>query len=577
MSDSDAEVASRRALDRVYKALDEGRSFKLEAGAGAGKTWSLTKVLERLIEQRQAELVRRGRRIACITYTNVARDEIEARVDRHPVVQCNTIHGFCWSLLHRFQQPLRESVASMDAWQDRLEAIADLSGHTIEYKLGFRSIDESVLSLHHDDILPLMVALMAKEKFRRLITHRYPIILIDEYQDSHAGWVRAIEEHFLDAPEAPQFGFFGDHWQKIYGNGCGEINHPAVESIDKEANFRSAQIVVDVLNRMRPSLPQFAVDPDSSVGALQVFHTNEWSGERRVGQHWKGDLPPDVAHEALARTRKHLGSQGWDFATTGCTKVLMLTHRGLAAEQGYPSLPNVFKYTGSYTSKEHPYIAYFVEVLEPACKAYANRLYGRMFDALGPDRPAPNKPADKVAWTRSMDKLLALRNTGTVGDVLDHLGSTQRPRLPVSVAKRERDRIALAADEDAEKSKRHEELIKLREVPYREIVTLLTYLDGTVPFATKHGVKGAEFENVLVVIGRGWNQYNFDQMLELSSQSPIPSSKQAAYERNRNLFYVACSRARTRLAILFTQELSATSVETLTQWFGVDAIESLSL
>lgn len=30
----------------------------------------------------------------------------------------------------------------------------------------------------------------------------------------------------------------------------------------------------------------------------------------------------------------------------------------------------------------------------------------------------------------------------------------------------------------------------------------------------KHGVKDAEFENVLVVVGRGWNKYNFGKMLE---------------------------------------------------------------
>ncbi|NUQ46735.1 MAG: ATP-dependent helicase, partial [Phycisphaerae bacterium] len=93
---------------------------------------------------------------------------------------------------------------------------------------------------------------------------------------------------------------------------------------------------------------------------------------------------------------------------------------------------------------------------------------------------------------------------------------------------------------------------------------------------TKHGVKGAEFENVLVVVGRGWNQYNFNEMLELASDpSHIPADKAEAFDRNRNLFYVACSRPKRRLAILFTQQLSQKGLQTLTLWFGASAIAAL--
>ena len=76
------------------------------------------------------------------------------------------------------------------------------------------------------------------------------------------------------------------------------------------------------------------------------------------------------------------------------------------------------------------------------------------------------------------------------------------------------------------------------------------YIDERTPFATKHGVKGEEYENVIVIVGRGWNQYNFSDFLEWSGAVGVPPSKEDAYERNRNLFYVSCSRAKTRLALL---------------------------
>ncbi len=78
---------------------------------------------------------------------------------------------------------------------------------------------------------------------------------------------------------------------------------------------------------------------------------------------------------------------------------------------------------------------------------------------------------------------------------------------------------------------------------------------------------------MLVILGRGWNLYNFNQMLEWANN--IPAGKQDSYERNRNLFYVACSRPKKRLALLFTQELSDAAVVTLDQLFGKENIAAI--
>jgi DNA helicase-2/ATP-dependent DNA helicase PcrA len=575
MPETPAEEASRIALERLYAALTEGRSFRLEAGAGAGKTYSLIKALEFLIQKHQREMPRRGQQIACITYTNVARDEIEARTDRHPVVRCDTNHGFCWSLISGFQRQLRELVAVMPAWEERVAEAGGVGDRTIEYHLGYRVVRDKKLLLHHDDILPLTIALMNNAKFRRLLAARYPIILIDEYQDTDASWVEAIKQHFLGVAGSPLFGFFGDHWQKIYGNGCGKLEHPAVEEIGKEANFRSVQTIINVLNAMRPSLPQLGEDPES-VGEVRVFLTNNWTGQRQTGGHWGGDLPTPVAHDALQIVQSKLEENGWEIVPTH-TKILMLTHRVLATEQGYASLPGAFRYNDSFTRKEHPYISFFVDVLEPACAAYAAKQYGRMFEALGSSVPHLRKPSDKASWAEAMDQLLVLRETATVGEVLDHLRTIRRPRLPDAVEERERELAEFDKEADDEMPPALVEIENLRAVSYTEISALRRYLEGSSPFETKHGVKGAEFENVLVIVGRGWNLYNFNEMLELSAAAAVPAARAAAYERNRNLFYVACSRPKKRLALLFTQQLTPSAVGTLERWFGAANLETLEL
>jgi DNA helicase II / ATP-dependent DNA helicase PcrA len=570
-----AEKASQKALAEVYGCLEHKESFLVEAGAGAGKTYTLIKALHFLMARYEHILPQRHQKIACITFTNVAKDEIEARTDRSPLIYCNTIHAFCWSLISGFQRQLREQLPQLQHWPDRIAEVGDLGERVVEYDLGHRSINDRRVSIHHDDVLILTIVLMDNAKFRRIIADKYPIILIDEYQDTNADWIDSIKAHFLGQEGSPQFGFFGDHWQKIYGDGCGKIDHPSLTVIGKQANFRSVLTVVECLNRMRPELPQFVVDPNDQ-GSVRIFHTNTWVGARQTGGHWGGDLPTESVDRALQTVLDRLGGDGWDLSPES-TKILILTHRVLAGRQGYPSIPTVFTFNESFTKKEHPHIAYFADALEPACDAYLSKKYGEMFHALGSNVPAIRAHTDKKQWSEAMDKLIELRASATVGELVDHLLEVRRPRVPNDVERRERELREFSPEDGNDMPRAIKELFDLRAVSYGEIVALCRYLSGHSPFETKHGVKGAEFENVLVVVGRGWNRYNFNEMLELATDaSQIPSNKQAAFERNRNLFYVTCSRPKRRLSVLFTQQLSTKAMHTVGDWFGVDNVEPLN-
>ncbi len=575
---SPAEQAAQKALARMYTCIDKGKSFLLEAGAGAGKTYSLVEALRYLIKNRGSDLLRLSQKVACISYTNVASDEIASRIDRHAAIYSSTIHSFCWSLIKDFQPCLRNELPNVhSSWPEKLEESGGIGNRKIGYdEFGHRAIDDTHISIHHNDVLVLTIKLMEYSKFRNLLTNRYPILLIDEYQDTDKLIAEALKTHFLDTREGPLIGFFGDHWQKIYGTGCGKIEHTSLEVIGKEANFRSVPLIVECLNRMRPELPQHVMDPNAE-GLVEVFHTNDWVGKRRTGQHWAGDLPPEVAHGYLEALKEHLIAEGWDFAPDK-TKILMLTHTVLATEQGYSNIARIFPYNDAFIKKEDPHIAFFADILEPVCIAYENQRFGEMFAVLGGRTPAISSHADKVDWSKDMNKLLELRSNDTIGAVIDYLSQTNRPRLSERVERRERKLEQSGKDQSNDESSSIERLRNLRDVKYQEVIALAQFIDENTPFSTKHGVKGAEFENVLVVVGRGWNLYNFNQFLEWAGDlDTIPSNKHDAFERNRNLFYVVCSRPKRRLAILFTQELSENANTTLSNWFGAEAIHSLKI
>lgn len=568
-----AELAAEEALVRMYDCIRKRNSFCLEAGAGAGKTYSLVKALQFVIDEMGKDLGRRDQQVACITYTNVASDQITAQVDNHSVVHSSTIHSFCWNLIRDFQPYLRTKVTELKKWPERLEEIGGIGNRKVDYDLGHaraRPEDDRVY-LGHNDVLSLMVQMMEEEKFRNILQVRFPIMLIDEYQDTNTDFAASLVEHFVETGTGPLIGLFGDSWQKIYGDGCGLIEHPNLRTIGKKANFRSVKPIVDVLNRMRPDLPQNVRDPEST-GTVVVYHTNGWQGQRQTGQHWGGDLPAEESSLHLERLVELLKNDGWDFSPD-TTKILMLTHNALAAKQSYSGIAKTFRNKDAFVRRESPYIGFLVDLVEPVARAYESKMFGEMLSLLGRRALVVHSLDDKRTLADKLDRLLGLRKEGTIGNVIDYLAESGYPPLAEAVAEIER-RLSSASDDEIAESRTLTEASGLRQCPYSELISLTDYLNECTPFSTKHGVKGAEFENVLVVCGRGWNRYNWNDFLEWANGG-VPVDKTEAYERNRNLFYVVCSRPKKNLALLFTQELSAAALEQLSAWFGNDHVRQL--
>ena len=91
------------------------------------------------------------------------------------------------------------------------------------------------------------------------------------------------------------------------------------------------------------------------------------------------------------------------------------------------------------------------------------------------------------------------------------------------------------------------------DLDYSQFRAAIVFLYPEAEFSTEHGVKGEEYDNVVFVIGKGWNQYQFETYAPMiTGHAPIPKGKQASYERNRNLFYVCCSRPKKRLFFFVT-------------------------
>ncbi|WP_272519900.1 UvrD-helicase domain-containing protein [Providencia sp. PROV223] len=100
------EIEEQKIQESLYKSVMNHTSFRFNAGAGAGKTYALVEVLKFLLSNNLNCLSKRNQNIYCVTYTNVAVNEIKERLGNSDVIIVSTIHEMLWKLIKQHQPEL---------------------------------------------------------------------------------------------------------------------------------------------------------------------------------------------------------------------------------------------------------------------------------------------------------------------------------------------------------------------------------------------------------------------------------------------------------------------------------------
>ena len=547
---------------QIIETLKSGHSFRVEAGAGSGKTYSLNRVIEWIQANKWSDYSRKKQNVVCITYTNAAVDVIAERLAKDSFILPSTIHSFAWNAIKQYQKFLIDTVTTNEEY---LADDGDFNQVTeVTYTLGHRYKENGIQYLYHDDVLKLFCALLDNAKFRRVFANKYPLILIDEYQDTYKPIIDRFIEHFIEKETGPQFGFFGDAWQTIYqsNKACGKIENDKIEVIKKGSNFRSAPRIVQLLNELRPELPQKSAI-DGFDGEVFAITCDDFSGVRRTERNFKNDLPAYELRERLNNIRQKI-----EEATPNDEnlKVLMITHKVLASQQGYEKLLDILD--DGLRDKEDPFLIFFTDKVEPIYHALATSNTQLLFDILGIKRYPITKKSEKAEWKNLYNQLIEVRAQKAI-DVLKTIIHSHLIPIPPNVDNWYR--IYEDAPETLYAS--GTSVQKFLSIEYAQFIAVRDFLYPDAQFSTEHGVKGEEYDNVVFVISKGWSQYQFETYAPMiTGKSPIPKAKVAAYERNRNLFYVCCSRPKKRLFFLVTVPIETAFRALLKDLVGEDNI-----
>jgi DNA helicase-2/ATP-dependent DNA helicase PcrA len=591
--DTPADIELRACLDE--RPLT---SFVMVAGAGSGKTTSLVKALAHLAATRAPELRRRGQQVACITYTEVAVKEIWGDVGNDSLFHVSTIHSFLWTIIRPFQSDLKtwvlaridEKVAEAQARLDNprtqartrpgLErdierygrqklAVATLARFT--YGTGS---DYAKGVLGHADILKVAPSLIEeKPLLRNLVASRFPFIFVDESQDTVPAFVSALRRIAETEGEGFCLGFFGDPMQKIYTTGVGPIAKEAGwNEITKPENFRCPQRVLRVVNAIR-------VEDDGLRQTRGRTIKRDGEDVPVEGTAKLFLLPADGRRSnRLAQVRRWMAATNQDpnwieDRREADVRALVLVHRMAATRLGFPNLYASLNDKAPLSLKDglddgsswvlRPFLAYLLPLVL-ALRA------GRDFDVvsalraecqlLSKDGLAGQNAAAVLRQLRentaTLSDMLAAGAPTTIRQVLDFVMAQGLAALDERFAPYLADpNMVVDDDSDPEAGP----IVAFLACEAGELWGYRHYIEDQSPFATQQGVKGAEFDRVLVIVddeeGRGQTQISYGKYFGITPLSDtdrtnIEQNLDSVLGRTRRLFYVCCSRAVQDLAVV---------------------------
>ena len=567
--------------------LDVPRSFFLFAGAGSGKTRSLVKALDRVRQAHGDTLRFRGQRVGVITFTNAARDEINRRLDFDRTVEVSTIHSFAWSLISGLNHDIREwlrtnlaaEIAELKILESKGRTGTKASAERIS-KMAFKGKRLANLStvrrfiyspsgdnrgrdaLNHSEVIKISAAfLQTKPVMQSILVGRYPILLIDESQDTNKLLIDAL--FTVQSSHRANFalGLIGDMMQRIYSDGkegLGQNLPSDWATPGKRMNHRCPRRVISLINKVRKTVD----------GQEQVHRTDSSEGWVRLFVLPSDTVDKPAAERAVAmRMVQITADEGWRSAKT--YKSLTLEHRMAARRMGFlemfVALHDVESFrTGLLDGSLSP-VRFFSEQIQPLVNAQrcgdrftVARIVRTSSPILSSDklRAAEDQPAQLRQAREAIDSLMSLWHAGiepTFGEVLRNVAISGLFAVPDALRPNvDRDVLLDAVEEDEiEEVDRQTEkaaaIDKFLTAPFSQIESYVAYVSGEAHFDTHQGVKGLEFPRVMVIMddaeARGF----------LFSYEKLFGGKEAgdtSVESTRRLFYVTCSRAESSLALV---------------------------
>lgn len=587
------------------------KSFSLFAGAGSGKTYSLVLLLKKIRNGIGKNLLLQGKNVAVITFTNAATNEIVNRLDYSPIFHVSTIHSFVWNVIQYYQtdirklycQHIQEDIGELGAKLDKAKnktAKTYLSNiEKLELKKEqlekTKAIEKFVYNpngsnpehnaLKHAEVIRIAAQMiMESPMLQRVIAQQYPILLIDESQDTKKELVDAFFEIQKNFGDIFTLGLLGDQKQRIYADGKENMESflpDGWEKPVKRMNYRSAKRIIQLANTIGMGIDIHAEQTpreDVDDGFVRLFV---------VQQH--DDINKDEVETTIMRMMsEHTQDDKWSGEGTD-VKILTLEHMMAARRLGfncfYAPFSKVSKYQMTLLQGSVSEIEFLTKVVLPMAESMKGD--GRIaLEILKENSPLlkgeqTEKPYELYLRCREGAKRVAdiVNGNATIRCIVNEILKFQLLSIP-DVVKQAYLLKPSDLDDNTEADLRA--WVEVMDLSVDMVQSYDDYVNHRSRFDTHQGVKGLEFDRVMVIIddseinGRLFSYDKLFGVKELSDKDREnqENGKETTIERTQRLFYVTCTRAKSSLAVvMYTDNPDGVKANAIKKkWFNEDEI-----
>ena len=490
---------------------------------------------------------------------------------------------------------------------------------TVDYR-EWRKISDGIIS--HDEIL--LIAEYMFENFPLLsdiVKDKYDFIFIDEYQDTSSSVIRILLEYLQKSERKNVLGFFGDSMQAIYG-GNGDIqsyiNEGVVTEVVKKDNRRNPKKVVDLANFLRTdNLRQEPADDNQSpnynkAGNIKFLYADHTDFEViKASEYFQGwDFSDSKETKELYLTHNLIAPKA------GFPNLMRVFARDRIIEYKNAMLRNIKDNNTNVPENitfgqavdlvalhMPPVVRTFVEEnpeLYEEARQYPFETFKNIYletDQLLGDKKGSEEEERKKGTLRNpiirhlfhiQDcihfyekkqyndfirktnyRIFSLKNKRELKNIMDGLRALIDSPIEEMINYAHIHGIWCINEQLTDYISNNSYVYnRVKEVSYKEFYNCYAYVEGFTPFSTQHNIKGAEFNNVFIVLDNGrWNRYNFQNLFLKNGNAKVLADTE-------KLFYVCCTRAKENLIVFYYRPDNAL-LDKAKIWFGEENVIKL--
>ncbi|WP_099833263.1 UvrD-helicase domain-containing protein [Streptococcus suis] len=436
--------------------------------------------------------------------------------------------------------------------------------------------------ISHDTLLLYCKNIITSHNLlKRLFSDRYPYILVDEYQDTDEKVVAIINSirEYSNSKKNLVVGFFGDSLQNIYGSGIGVLpKKEEYKSIEKIFNRRSSKQIVELIEKIRnDNFGQKSIYSDFDNGSYNFYIAGE-----------DFNLNTFLQENSLTNNTSCLLMKNDDISKArGFDEILSVLKKfPRFSGTSYENVTNEFlqqnlQHMGWFLREILTFIDFILkagddnstvrEIVQFLTSYKSTLTFAEMKQFISSSRKIN---LSTLTISECLDDIVNILGRISGEDILRKIFAIDDTvdNILLNIKNRAYDYFYYFQDSEEEIEREMSVIDEFFNLDVSQFIKWYNYIfddlkNKGISYYTLHGSKGLEFDNVVVVLQDKFAR-KIDYCKYFFKNYNSTTFEDNRFQEIRNLLYVACSRAKINLHVIYISDIQEDILENIESIFG---------